>query len=116
MRHPCARLFYRWKYENVDAQKRLKHLTKQQLIDKIIADENLIGATEARLSRMDDAIDHLAVQRETLLGHYMRGQKLAVALMRNNYLKTMMRAFMRWKRVNQEFETRELMEQLDRTN
>jgi len=65
---------------------------------------------------MDDAIDHLAVQRETLLGHYMRGQKLAVALFRNNYLKTMMRAFLRWKRANQEFETRELMEQLDRTN
>lgn len=65
---------------------------------------------------MDDAIDHLAVQRETLLGHYMRGQKLAVALMRNNYLKTMFRSFMRWKRHSQECETRELMEQLDRTN
>jgi hypothetical protein len=46
----------------------------------------------------------------------MRGQKLAVALMRNNYLKTMMRSFMRWKRFSQEYETRELMDQLDRTN
>lgn len=100
MRHPCSRLFYRWKYEHADAARRLKALSKQQLIDKIIADENLIGATEARLVRMDDAIDHLAMQRETLLGHYMRGQKLAVALFRNNYLKTMMRAFLRWKRAN----------------
>lgn len=61
MRHPCAAKFYRWKYENVDAQHKLRELSKQQIIDKIIADENLIGATEARLTRMDDAIDHLAV-------------------------------------------------------
>jgi len=47
---------------------------------------------------MEEAIDHLAIQRETLLGHYIRGQKLAVALIKNNYLKTTFRAFLRWKR------------------
>lgn len=30
-------------------------------MDKIIADENLIGATEQRVKRMDEAIDHLAI-------------------------------------------------------
>jgi len=73
-------------------------MSKNQLINKIIADENLIGSTEQRIVRMEEAIDHLAIQRETLLGHYIRGQKLAVALIKNNYLKTTFRAFLRWKR------------------
>lgn len=51
----------------------MQNFSKQQLIDKIIADENLIGATEQRIKRMDDGIDHLAIQRENLLGHYIRG-------------------------------------------
>ena len=65
---------------------------------------------------MDEAIDHLAIQRENLLGHYIRGQKLAVALCKNNYLKTTFRAFMRWKRHSQECENLRLIEQLERTN
>jgi len=51
----------------------MQTLTKQQLVDKIVADENLIGSTESRLQRMDEAIDQLAIQRENLLGHYIRG-------------------------------------------
>ena len=92
------------------------NLTKQQLVDKIIADENLIGSTESRLQRMDEAIDQLAIQRENLLGHYIRGQKLAIALCKNNYLKTLFRAFLRWKRFSQETENMRLIEQLERTN
>jgi hypothetical protein len=65
---------------------------------------------------MDEAIDHLAIQRENLLGHYIRGQKLAVALIKNNYLKTVFRAFLRWKRMSQEYENLKLIEQLERSN
>jgi predicted RNase H-like nuclease (RuvC/YqgF family) len=85
-------------------------------VDKIVADENLIGSTESRLQRMDEAIDQLAIQRENLLGHYIRGQKLAIALCKNNYLKTCFRAFLRWKRYSQEYENMRLLEQLERTN
>ena len=53
--------FYRWKYDMADKQKKLLDLSKGQLIEKIIADENLIGATKSRLNRLDDAIDHLAI-------------------------------------------------------
>jgi len=49
------------------------HLTKAELMDKIIADENLIGSTESRLQIMDESIEHLDIQRENLLGHYIRG-------------------------------------------
>lgn len=91
-------------------------LTKQQLVDKIVADENLIGSTESRLSRMNEAIDQLTIQRQNLLGHYIRGQKLAIALCKNNYLKTLFRAFLRWKRYSQDYENMRLMEQLERTN
>jgi len=41
---------------------------------------------------MGNSIDTLAFQRENLFGHFVRGQKLAVALVKNNYLKTMWRA------------------------
>ena len=39
-----------------------------------------------------------------------------MALFKNNYLKTVWRAFMRWKRWNNEFENMRLIEQLERTN
>lgn len=100
MNHPLAAYFRKWKYDTADAENKLKGLTKQELIDKIIADENLIGSTESRLARMGGSIDTLAFQRENLFGHFVRGQKLAVALCKNNYMKTVWRAFMRWKRFN----------------
>lgn len=65
---------------------------------------------------MEEAIDHLAIQRESLLGHYIRGQKLAVALFKNNYLRTVARAFLRWKRYSQEYDNLKLIEQLERSN
>lgn len=43
-----------------DAEKKLEPLSKQELIDKIIADEQLIGSTESRLDRMGNTIDTLA--------------------------------------------------------
>lgn len=116
MHHPLHGWFQRWKFDAADAQKHMNHLSKQQLIDKIISDENLIGATEQRITRMDEAIDHLAIQRENLLGHYIRGQKLAVALIKNNYMKTIFRGFLRWKRYSQEYENLRLIEQLERSN
>lgn len=116
MNHPLSVYFRKWKYDMADAENKLKGLSKQELIDKIIADENLIGSTESRLARMGNSIDTLAFQRENLFGHFVRGQKLAVALFKNNYLKTVWRAFMRWKRWNNEFENMRLIEQLERTN
>ena len=40
--------------------KKLEGISKQDLIDKIISDENLIGSTESRLDRMGNSIDTLA--------------------------------------------------------
>ena len=110
MNHPLATYFRKWKYDTADAEAKLKGLTKQELIDKIIADENLIGSTESRLARMGGSIDTLAFQRENLFGHFVRGQKLAVALCKNNYLKTVWRAFMRWKRFNNGYSSMALIE------
>ena len=73
MNHPLSVYFRKWKYDQADAEKKLLGLSKQELIDKIIADENLIGSTESRLDRMGQSIDTLAFQRENLFGHFIRG-------------------------------------------
>jgi hypothetical protein len=110
MRHPLAAYFRRWKYEMNDAESKLKGISKQQMIDKIVSHENLIGSTQSRLSRMGDTIDMLAFQRDKLFGHFMGGQKLAITLCKNNHMKSKFRSFMRWKRVFQEGETMKLIE------
>ena len=51
-----------------------------------------------------------------MFGHFVRGQKLAVALMKNNHMKSMFRAFIRWKRASQGGATQALIEQLESTN
>jgi hypothetical protein len=53
--------FKRWKFEKADSEKVLDQLSKKQLIDKIVADENLIGSSKSRIQRMDQAIDHLNI-------------------------------------------------------
>jgi len=116
MNHPLAIYFRKWKYDMCDSENKLKGLSKQELIDKIIADENLIGSTESRIARMGHSIDTLAFQRENLFGHFVRGQKLAVTLVKNNYLKTVWRAMMRWKRYSNDYGNMALIEQLERTN
>lgn len=98
LNHPLAIYFKKWKYEKADSEKVLNRLSKKQLIDKIVADENLIGSSKSRIQRMDQAIDHLNIQRDNLLEHFIKGQRLALAKVNNNYLATVFRAFARWKK------------------
>ena len=61
MNHPAYWMFRKWKDQDKHASKRLKHLTKQDLIEKIITDEMAIGSAKSRLQRMDEAVDHLQI-------------------------------------------------------
>jgi hypothetical protein len=45
MHHPLMGWFNRWKFNGADAQKQMSEMSKSQIINKIIADENLIGST-----------------------------------------------------------------------
>lgn len=65
---------------------------------------------------MDQAIDHLNIQRDNLLEHFIKGQRLALAKINNNYLSTLFRSFARWKKSCQTAAQIELTDQLDRTN
>jgi len=116
LNHPLTIYFKKWKFEKADAERVLDKLSKKQLIDKIVADENLIGSSKSRIQRMDQAIDHLNIQRDNLLEHFIKGQRLALAKVNNNYLATVFRAFARWKKYCQAGEQAELTEQLGRTN
>ena len=73
MNHPLTIYFKKWKYEKSDAKKVLRKLSKRQIIDKIVADENLIGSSKSRIQRMDQAIEHLNIQRDNLLQHFFKG-------------------------------------------
>jgi len=83
LNHPLAIYFKKWKYEKADSEKVLNRLSKKQLVDKIVADENLIGSSKSRIQRMDQAIDHLNIQRDNLLEHFIKGQRLAIAWLQN---------------------------------
>lgn len=115
LNHPLTIYFKKWKYDRADSEKVLDRLSKKQLIDKIVADENLIGSSKSRIQRMDQAIDHLNIQRDNLLEHFIKGQKLALAKVHNNYLASLFRAFARWKRACHAGEQAELGAQLSRT-
>lgn len=49
LNHPLAIYFKKWKYDKADSEKVLNKLSKKQLIDKIVADENLIGSSKSRI-------------------------------------------------------------------
>lgn len=61
LNHPLTIYFKKWKFDKADSEKVLDTLSKKQLIDKIVADENLIGSSKSRIQRMDQAIDHLNI-------------------------------------------------------
>ena len=65
--------FRKWKLGEVNALAKLKNVSKTELINKIIADELAIGSAESKINRMDDAIDNLSIQRDSLLEHYVSG-------------------------------------------
>jgi len=116
MNHPLHWAFRRWKLSEEDARSRLRGVLKKDLVKKIIDDEIALGSAQHRLERMDEAIENLGIQRDSLLQHYIAGQKLALALGRNNHLRTMFRAFIKWKKETRDHEQLLLLQQLERTN
>jgi len=67
MNHPLFWAFRKWRDSEEIAKSKLKSLTKKELVDKIVTDEMAIGAAKSRLTRMDEAIDNLNIQRDNLL-------------------------------------------------
>ena len=61
MNHPLSRAFRKWKFQEAYARDKLKHLSKTDMVDKIVSDEMAIGSAESRMTRMDDAIEHLSI-------------------------------------------------------
>jgi hypothetical protein len=104
MNHPLHWAFRKWKLQDEISKDKLKDVSKKDLIEKIINDEMAIGSAMSRVERMDEAIENLNIQRDSLLQHYISGQKLAIALGKNNHLKSMYRSFMRWKKYTKDYE------------
>ena len=67
LNHPLFWAFRKWKFSEELGKGKLKDMTKSELIDKIVTDELAIGSAESRIQRMNDAIDHLNIQRDSLL-------------------------------------------------
>ena len=99
-----------------DARRKLKGVLKKDLVQKIIRDDMAIGSANSRLVRMDEAIENLNIQRDSLLRHYISGQKLAIALGKNNQMRSVFRAFLKWKKETKDYEQLLLNEQLYMTN
>jgi hypothetical protein len=67
LNHPLHFAFRQWKYADANALAKLKNVTKKDMVNKIISDELAIGSAQSRVDRMEDAIDSLNVQRDSLL-------------------------------------------------
>ena len=65
--HPLYWYFRRWKLRDVNAKEAIKDLSKKELIDKIIRDEVIIGASESRMGKLGENIENLQIQRDSLL-------------------------------------------------
>lgn len=49
LNHPLTIYFKKWKFDKADSEKVIDKLSKKQLIDKVVADENLIGSSKSKI-------------------------------------------------------------------
>ena len=108
--------FRTWKYQHEDARRALKGLTKNQLVDRCIADENLLGTLNSKLARKKENIELMTQERDHLLNHFASGQKMAFTLAKNNEVQTRVKAFGRWKKKTNDLRMNDLDEQIEKTN
>ena len=104
--------FKRWKHYHEDLRKPLLNLSKVELIEKCIRDEQTLGSLHNEQSRKRYQINVQLAQREQLLENFATAQK--IAFRRCEYklrIKPLKRAFLKWQRNAVDAKLEEIEEQ-----
>ena len=76
--------FDKWKYFNPNSKEQLKKLNKDQLDKRVMGNLEKLGKIADVIEDREGEMKHLNCQREELIENYIKGQKMALSLWRNN--------------------------------
>lgn len=88
MKADLSIMFNRWKYTTGRSLEFLSGEERKDLQDKCAANVRKLGQLEDRTAETEDYLAHMGMQRDELIDNYMKSQKLAVALCRDNRMRT----------------------------
>ena len=88
--------FNKWKYSHFDAHKKLIKKNLGYLKDRAKLNMDAMDATADHMEDTDHTIGHLTVLRNALMENYVKGQKLALILGKDNRQYGMKQRFHKW--------------------
>jgi len=94
-RADLAVAFDRWKYYYPGVHAKYQRHTRDQLLKRAVAAGQKLYALADSTGENEDLLNHLGLQRDDLQEHYIKSQKLAIALGRDNINKSARKAFSR---------------------
>lgn len=108
--------FKRWKHNHEDHRKRISHLTKAELIKKLVDDEHKLGSLQIQQNEKNEYINLQLEEREQLLMHFAAGQKIAFNRCEQKLKWLPLRkAFLKWQKNAFDSKLTETDEQIAKT-
>jgi hypothetical protein len=85
--------FDRWKRAHGLRKQKLTVENKQELNKRAVQNSKELDKLAEVITEKENLVDHLNAQRDTLLENYIKAQRLALALCKNNHRNSMHQAF-----------------------
>ena len=89
--------FERWKRGDAEMVRQLDTFDFAELADMNIEQSKVLDGLADREAEDSAVINHLNLQRDELLDNYVKAQKLALSLLKDNHRHSREQAFNRWK-------------------
>lgn len=96
-----ASAFDRWKHYDIKQKETFKKMPKRNLDQKTLVNAEQLEKLAEAVDEREQVLDHMSNQRDALLENYIKGQKIAMCLWRNNVRMMLHRAFTKWVHTNQ---------------
>ena len=108
--------FRRWKYSHENERQAINSLSKQELIQKCIKDEQLLGSLKCEQQNKTEHIELQIAERDQLLVHFASGQKIAFNRCEHKLKwKPLRKAFLKWQKYAFDAKVAESAAQLEKT-
>lgn len=97
MKADLQQAFNKWRQSDTLRAASLNKIPRKELMAWNIKQTTEMIRLANKEAESDNTLKHLALQRDELLEHYIRGQKLSLSACRNKHLKGLGIAISRWK-------------------